>query len=107
MVRQYETHGLNTGREMSSRGREGFRAGEPCEELNSLAPDVRQKIEAVVQSQNRFLRTADFDRGVCYALAKLDTPTALNLLDQFMEQPLENVKNMSAFIMSFVRRRQP
>jgi len=114
MVRQYEGHGLNTGRDQaegrySGRGghREGFRASEVCEELNTLALEVRQKIEEVVQAQSRYLRTADFDRGVCYALVKLDVPVALNLLDQFVEQPLENVKNMSAFIMSFIRRRQP
>ena len=113
MVRQYEGHGLNTGRDQAdvrfgrTVHREGLRSTEVCEELSSLAPEVRQKIEEVVQSQSRFLRTADFDRGVCYALIKLDVPLALNLLEQFAEQPLENVKNMSAFIMSFIRRRQP
>lgn len=111
MVRQYEGHGLNTGREQAEgrfvRRSDGLRPTEACEELNTLPSEVRQKINEVVQAQNRFLRLADFDRGVCYALVKLDVTVALNLLDQFVEQPLENVKNMSAFIMSFIRRRQP
>ena len=114
MVRQYEGHGLNTGRDQADARfgtrvvhREGVRSTELCEELNSLVPEVRDKIEEVVQAQSRYLRTADFDRGVCYALIKLDAQLAMNLLDQFAEQPLDNVKNMSAFIMSFIRRRQP
>lgn len=118
MVRQYESHGLNTGRDKAdgrfgnNGGRTAFQGSirgggnEACEEMSTLHQDVRQKIEEVVQAQNLYLRTADFDRGICYALAKLDSAAAVSLLNEFAEQPLENVNNMPAFIMSFIRRRQ-
>eukprot|EP00210_Caulerpa_lentillifera_P000981 g945.t1 len=118
MVRQYEGQGLNTGREKTdgrfggNGGRSSFRdlhrsgVNEACEELSTLHEDVRQKIDEIVQAKSAYLKIADFDRGICYALAKLDSTAAVNLLTEFGEQQLENVKNMSAFIMSFIRRRQ-
>lgn len=73
-------------------------------DLASLSPEIRQRIEDIVRSRNSCVRRTDFDKGVCDELMDLQDHKALGVLDELQSQPLNNVKNMSAFIMSICRR---
>lgn len=73
-------------------------------DLASLAPEIRQKIEDIVRSRHSLVRRTDFDKGVCDELMDLQEYESLGVLDELQSQPLNNVKNMSAFIMSICRR---